>query len=81
MPNGNVLLLSRQKKTAEEAIAAGANPDLVSADGLNLPHIVEARPTGPASCESFGEWSVWDHLIQDLDSSKANYGVVAEHPD
>ena len=81
MPNGNVLLLSRQKKTAEEAIAAGADPDLVSTDGLNLPHIVEARPIGPASCEIVWEWSAWDHLIQDLDSSKANYGVVAEHPE
>ena len=81
MPNGNVMMLSWQGKTAEEAIAAGANPDLVSADGLILPHIVEARPTGPASCEIAWEWSVWDHLIQDLDSSKANYGVVAEHPE
>ena len=81
MPNGNVLLLSRHKKTAEEAIAAGADPDLVSTDGVILPRIVEARPTGPASCEIVWEWSVWDHLIQDLDSSKANYGVVAEHPE
>ncbi len=81
MPNGNVLLLSRQHKTAEEAIAAGADPDFVSADGLRVPHIVEARPTGPASCEIVWEWSVWDHLIQDLDSSKANYGVVADHPE
>ena len=82
MPNGNVLMLSRQHKTAEEAIAAGADPDFVSsADGLRVPHIVEARPTGPASCEIVWEWSVWDHLIQDLDSSKANYGVVADHPE
>ena len=81
MPNGNVLLLSLQRKTAEEVIAAGANPDFISADRLRAPHIVEARPTGPASCEIVWEWSAWDHLIQDFDSSKANYGVVAEHPE
>ena len=45
------------------------------------PHIVEARITGPASCEIVWEWSAWDHLIQDFDSSKANYGEVAEHPE
>ena len=81
MPNGNVLLLSLQRKTAEEVIAAGANPDSISADRLRAPHIVEARPTGPASCEIVWEWSMWDHLIQDFDSSKANYGAVAEHPE
>ncbi len=81
MPNGNVLLLSRQDKTPEEAIAAGANPDFIGADGLEVPHIVEARLTGPANCEIVWEWSAWDHLIQDFDSSKANYGVVAEHPE
>ena len=81
MPNGNVLLLSMQRKTAEEVIAAGANPDFISADRLRAPHIVEARPTGPANCEIVWEWSMWDHLIQDFDSSKANFGVVAEHPE
>ena len=81
MPNGNVLLLSRQRKTPEEVIAAGANPDFIGADGLRVPHIVEARPIGPANCEIVWEWSAWDHLIQDFDSSKANYGVVAEHPE
>ncbi len=81
MPNGNVLLLSRQHKTPEEVIAAGANPEFIGPSGLFAPHIVEARITGPASCEIVWEWSAWDHLIQDFDSSKANYGVVAEHPE
>ena len=81
MPNGNLLLLSRQHKTAEEAIAAGANPDFIDTDGLMAPHIVEVKPTGPADCEIVWEWSAWDHLIQDFDSSKANHGVVAEHPE
>ena len=31
--------------------------------------------------EVVGEWSVWDHLVQDYDPAKANFGVVAEHPE
>ena len=81
MPNGNVLLLSRQYKTAKEASAAGANPDFIDIDNLTVPHIVEAKITGPANCEIVWEWSAWDHLIQDFDTSKANYGKVAEHPE
>ena len=81
MPNGNVLLLSRQHKTPEEVIAAGANPEFIGDRGLVAPHIVEVRITGPASCEIVWEWSAWDHLIQDFDASKANYGEVAEHPE
>ena len=83
MPNGNMLLLSRQYKTPEEVIAAGANPEFIDPDGNGLaaPLIVEARPAGPTSCEIVWEWSAWDHLIQDFDSGKANYGVVAERPE
>ena len=81
MPNGNVLLLSRQYKTEKEASAAGANPDFIDTNSLTVPHIVEAKITGPANCEIVWEWSAWDHLIQDFDTSKANYGNVAEHPE
>ncbi len=27
------------------------------------------------------EWHVWDHLIQDFDDKKANYGNVGMHPE
>ena len=43
--------------------------------------VVEARPTGPESAEIVWEWSVFDHLIQDFDPEKPNYGVVADHPE
>ena len=54
MPNGNVLLMSRQYKTVEEVIAAGANPDFIGAGRLKVPHIVEVKPTGRQTVKLFG---------------------------
>ena len=81
LPNGNVLLIAWETKTRTEAIAAGRNPSYVSSQGLKPDHIIEVQPTGPTSGEIVWEWHVWDHLIQDYDSSKANYGVVGDHPE
>ena len=81
MPNGNVLLLARKTKTREEVIAAGANPEFVHKDGIVHDYLLEVRPASASGGEVVWEWSTWDHLIQDFDPSKPNYGVVAEHPE
>ena len=81
MPNGNVLLLTQANKTREEAIAAGVNPEFVSERGLRRDYALEVRPIGADGGEVVWEWSVWDHLVQDFDASKPNYGAVAEHPE
>jgi hypothetical protein len=81
LPNGNVLMIAWETKTRDEAIAAGRNPDYVSPLGLMPDHILEVQPTGPTSGEIVWEWHVWDHLIQDYDYSKDNYGVVTDHPE
>ena len=81
MPNGNVLLLVEGRKSREQAIAAGANPQFVHEDGLEYDYLLEVRPTGASGGEVVWEWSTWDHLIQDFDPSKPNYGAIAEHPE
>jgi hypothetical protein len=78
LPNGNVLMIAWETKTRNEAIAAGRNPNQVG-NSFKPDHIIEVKPTGPTSGEIVWEWHVWDHLIQDYDSSKANYGVVGAH--
>ena len=81
LPNGNVLLIAWETKTRNEAIAAGRNPDFAPIQGIMPDHIIEVKPIGPTSGEIVWEWHVWDHLIQDYDPSKANYGVVEDHPE
>ena len=81
MPNGNVLILAEGIKTKQEAVEAGANPELVHADGLKYDYLIEVRPTGSEGGEIVWEWSTWDYLVQDFDSSKENYGDPSEHPE
>jgi hypothetical protein len=78
LPNGNVLLVAWELKTRAEAVAAGRNPNLLQHNALWPAHIIEVERT---TNSIVWEWHVWDHLIQDFDSTKANYGVVAEHPE
>jgi hypothetical protein len=80
LPNGNVLLIVWDKKTTEEAIAAGRRPDTIT-DGLLADAILEVKPTGKTTGEVVWEWHAWDHLVQDHDKTKANYGNVAARPE
>ena len=84
LPNGNLLLLVQRTSTPEEAVAAGADPGLVSPQGLLYETLVEVRldgTRGKVGGEIVWEWSLWDHLIQDFDPSRPNYGAVADHPE
>jgi hypothetical protein len=81
LPNGNVLMIAWEFKTQQEAILAGRNPALVTSSGLWPDHIIEVQLDGLNSGTIVWEWHVWDHLIQDYDSTKANYGVVTYHPE
>src|SRR5262249_44469967 len=82
LPNGNVLMIVWEKKTAAEAIAAGRNPESLNKDWPLLPDcLIEVKPTGRTTGQIVWEWHLWDHLIQDHDSAKANYGDVAAHPE
>ena len=80
LSNGNVLLLYRETRTSEEAIAAGANPDCVSPRGLMYDNVIEVKPVGADRGDIVWEWSLWDHLIQDHNPGQANYGTIADHP-
>lgn len=77
LPNGNFLMIVWYKYSEEEAIAAGKNPQMLDNE-LWMDHIMEVDPSDG---EIVWEWNAMDHLIQDYDASKENYGVVADHPE
>ena len=81
LPNGNVLIIAWEYKTEQEALDAGRDPSLFSEGALWPDSIIEVQPTGVDAGEIVWEWHVWDHLIQDFDATKDNYGVVSEHPE
>lgn len=80
MPNGNILAISYHAKTKEEAIAAGRKPESLGEAGIWPDKIIEIQPTRPVGGTIVWEWHMWDHLIQDIDSTKANYGNIADNP-
>jgi hypothetical protein len=81
LPNGNVLMIVWETKTRTAAIAAGRDPDTIQGNTFTPDKIIEVKQTGPTSGDIVWEWHVWDHLIQDFDPSKENYGVIGDHPE
>jgi len=68
LPNGNFLMIAWDFKSEAEAQQAGRNPNKI-------------QPVGTDQANIVWEWNIWDHLIQDYDSTKDNYGVVGDHPE
>lgn len=81
LPNGNVLAIAWEFKTSEQAVQAGRNPKWLSSAGLWPDCILEIQPQPPSGGRVVWEWHVWDHLIQDFDPRRQNYGKVWEHPE
>jgi hypothetical protein len=81
LPNGNVLFVAREVHSEAEAIAAGRNPFAIPDGEVWSDAVVEVRPIPPNDGEIVWEWRIWDHLIQDFDPTKDDYGVVEDHPE
>jgi PKD repeat protein len=88
LPNGNIVMLVVEKRTYAEAVAAGFDmskfqPDVATYQMVLPDSVIEIKPdyTKGSGGTVVWEWHIWDHLIQDFDPTKANYGVVANHPE
>ena len=40
----------------------------------------DLEPVGTNDVNIVWEWHIWDHLIQDADSTLPNFAVISEHP-
>jgi hypothetical protein len=81
LPNGNVLVLSWERLTDDEALATGRAPDTIPETGLWAEVVFELKPVGQSDTEIVWQWRQADHLVQDIDDSKDNFGVIADHPE
>ncbi|MCF7958335.1 MAG: aryl-sulfate sulfotransferase [Phycisphaerae bacterium] len=81
LPNGNFLAMIVERKTYDECMAAGFPPNTLRDDYLAPEYIAEIKRVGKNEAEIVWQWHVWDHLIQDNDPQKPNYGNPADHPE
>ena len=81
MPNGNILMLAVTVMDENEALQSGRDPDLLEDGRLYNEQILELEPKGTSEATIVWEWNIKDHLIQDFDSSKENFGTIEDHPE
>lgn len=81
MPNGNVLILAAKVMSNAEAIQLGRNPDLLPESILYSEQIVEVQPSGTNGGTIVWEWDIKNHLVQDFDDTKDNFGIIADNSD
>ncbi len=78
LPNGNILLLAWDLHDYNDCIDSGRDPNFLPDSVIWSEHIIEIDPT---TNQIVWEWWLWDHIVQDFDNTKNNYGIVADHPE
>jgi len=73
LPNGNIIAMVWERITAEESLSTGYMLD----QDIFPESIIEINPI---TNKIVWEWKSLDHLVQDHDKTKNNYGVISENP-
>ena len=80
LPNGNILVIVWDRYDSAQAVANGKNLSATNAY-LWSEKIIELQPVGTNSANIIWEWKLWEHLVQEFDSTKLNYDTVSNHPE
>ena len=76
MPNGNILAMAHVAFSRDQVMHWGAND---SGPTVQFEQLLELKPNlEDGTTEIVWMWNSWDHIVQDVDPDKPNYGIVHE---
>ena len=76
LPDENILIIVWEIKSAAEAFLVGRQNIESELNEIWSPAVIELNPING---EIVWEWHIWDHLVQEVDSSLTNYGYVKDN--
>ena len=72
-----ILFITYERKNYSEALLLGR---INIIDEIWPSYIIELEQVSLDSSRIVWEWHLWDHTIQNIDSSLSNYGTISENP-
>ena len=75
MPNGNILMIAWEKIMRADVIAAGRDASITGPYMWSESILEVDMSTGAI----VWEWHSFDHMVQDRDAAKPNFGVIADN--
>ena len=88
LPNGNFIVIAWERLYSNEWQALGRQSVNNNLNQMWMTAFFEIQPTLDGRTESIDnfdavvwEWHIKDHLIQDVDPTLDNYGIISEHPE
>jgi len=80
LPNGNILFIKFQHYEDSLLVELGRDPNTLGFTEPEILQIKEVMPTGLNTGDIVWQWNIIDHLVQNFDATKQNYGELSEHP-
>tara|TARA_B110000503_G_scaffold118989_1_gene180396 strand:+ start:689 stop:2176 length:1488 start_codon:yes stop_codon:yes gene_type:complete len=73
LPNGHILIMLWER----------IEQSLLFEFGLSIDHDIfleKLIEVDPSNNHIVWQWRSWDHIVQDIDEGKSNYGIISAHP-